>query len=601
MVIVTRLMDPLRAHIIERDWADMDRWITDTETTERFPLYTRANADEVGPDPFTPLNWSLAWEQGAALGTADAWAHLGAFRPEEFRSPVPEVFGCWGGYFYNQVSVPRVFSVRAPGASPDQMDRAYFGENAEVPPYQADPRDQDESLTEQLGRTIGWIMSTDVVPEADDFAAKVRRWAAERPQLQDMSGAALVAHGRTACHRLRETWDVYAQVVVGASVGPGAVHAIASALGRADDAVAVFTALGGVETADTSRRMWELSRLVRSSSTLSSAFDGGTSGLLDRIRASGEPDSGAFLDQFTALLTEYGHRGPNEWDIASPSWLTQPEIALQMVDRVRLQTDEHAPGQRSGAGQALREKVTAELEELLRDDPATLATLRSAIRSGQLFYRAREAGKDAAVRVMLEAKLPFIELGRRMHKGGVLVDPSHVFQLLDSELDAFVEEPAAWTDRLRERAEQFAMLGQRQPPYTVMHGRPVPPIDDWPPRGGRGEEPAEQESSTFSGIGVSPGVVTGPARVVYDLSEAHQLEPGEVLVCASTDPSWAPLFMVAGAVVCEIGAQASHAAIVSRELGVPCVVSAPGARSRIRTGSTVTVDGSAGTVTVVGP
>jgi len=57
----------------------MKTWIADTEPSERFPIYTRANADEVGPEPFTPLNWTLTWEQGVAPGTADAWIALGTF------------------------------------------------------------------------------------------------------------------------------------------------------------------------------------------------------------------------------------------------------------------------------------------------------------------------------------------------------------------------------------------------------------------------------------------------------------------------------------------------------------------------------------------
>jgi len=103
-----------------------------------------------------------------------------------------------------------------------------------------------------------------------------------------------------------------------------------------------------------------------------------------------------------------------------------------------------------------------------------------------------------------------------------------------------------------------------------LHGRPVPPIGTWPLRGRArdGVQPAAA-GDALTGSGVSPGVVSGRARVVYDVSEAGDLEPGDVLVCGTTDLSWVPLFMVAGGVVCEIGAQASHAAIVSRERGVP--------------------------------
>lgn len=578
----------------------METWLTDTPTTERFPLYTRGNADEVGPEPFPPLTWSLAWERGASPGTADAWVHLGAFRQDEFRQPVPEVFGCWGGYFYNQVSVGRVFGARTPGGSPDAIDQAYFGGNPDVPPYVADPRDEDAALSEAVGARLGEILAAATIPPyAEEFFAKVRSWAAERPDLASLDDADLVAHGRAACLRLRETWDVYAQIVVSASVGPGVVAAMAGAFGRADDAVAVFTSLGGVETAGTAAQVWELSRLVRRSAALTSAFDEGVDGLLDRLDGPADPEVDAFTRGFQALLTEYGHRGPNEWDLASDTWLTRPSIALGMIDRIRLQDDEHAPSERASAGVALRERITSELEAAAAADPTTLATLRSAIGSGQLFYRTREGGKDAAVRVMLEAKLPFFELGRRMAERGALADERHVFQLLDSELDAFVADTAGWSERLAQRAEQFATLSDREPPYTVMHGRPVPPIDSWPLRDRPGDDALiAKPGDQLTGIGVSPGVASGRARVVYDVSEAGDLEPGDVLVCGTTDPSWVPLFMVAGGVVCEIGAQASHAAIVSREMGVPCAVSVAGARSRIPQGALVTVDGSTGTVTV---
>jgi phosphohistidine swiveling domain-containing protein len=573
-------------------------WITDTATTERFPLFTRGNADEVGPEPFPPLTWTLAWEKGAAPGTADAWVHLGGFRQEEFRQPVPEVFGCWGGYFYNQVSVGRVFGVRTPGGTPDDIDRAYFGGNPDVPPYVPNPADEDEELSAALGLTIAAILSSQEVPYLDAFSARARAWAAERPDLTAMGDAELVAHGRMTNLRLRETWDVYAQVVVAASIGPGAVHAIASAVGRGDDAVAVFTSLGGVETAGTSHRVWELSRLVRRSPALTQAFEAGLDGLPERLSALTTEDGVAFQAELASLLAEHGHRGPNEWDLMSDTWLTEPRLALAVIDRVRLQSDENSPSDRSPMGAVLREKVTAELLDLVAGDPEASATLSAGIRSGQLYYRKREAGKDAAVRVMLEAKLPFFELGRRMAERGLVENPKHVFQLLESELDAFVAEPGGWAEVLSQRAAQFATLSEREPPYTVSHDVPVPPIDEWPLRSrGHGEQAGA--GTELSGIGVSPGQVTGRARVVYDLSEADDLEPGDILVCATTDPSWVPLFMVAGGVVCEIGAQASHAAIVSRELGVPCVSSVDRARARIPHGALITLDGSSGTVAVL--
>ena len=88
--------------------------------------------------------------------------------------------------------------------------------------------------------------------------------------------------------------------------------------------------------------------------------------------------------------------------------------------------------------------------------------------------------------------------------------------------------------------------------------------------------------------------------MVLDPGDPVGLGPGDVLVAPITDPSWTPLFLAAEAVVVDVGATMSHAVIVSRELGIPCVVSAVGATQRITDGALVEVDGSAGTVTVLG-
>ncbi len=83
----------------------------------------------------------------------------------------------------------------------------------------------------------------------------------------------------------------------------------------------------------------------------------------------------------------------------------------------------------------------------------------------------------------------------------------------------------------------------------------------------------------------------GRARVAAGLADLTDLEPCDIIVCSTTDPSWVPLFLLAGGVVCDIGAPSSHAAIVSREIGVPFVVSVTRARDRIADGTPVEIDG----------
>jgi pyruvate,water dikinase len=91
----------------------------------------------------------------------------------------------------------------------------------------------------------------------------------------------------------------------------------------------------------------------------------------------------------------------------------------------------------------------------------------------------------------------------------------------------------------------------------------------------------------------------GTVRIIDDPADADLLEPGEILVCRFTGPSWSVLFTLAEAVVIDIGGVASHGAVVSREMGLPCVIGTGDGSRRLRTGDLVRVDGSAGTVTVV--
>jgi pyruvate,water dikinase len=108
-----------------------------------------------------------------------------------------------------------------------------------------------------------------------------------------------------------------------------------------------------------------------------------------------------------------------------------------------------------------------------------------------------------------------------------------------------------------------------------------------------------ERSDTLQGMAVSPGEVEGRARVVMDPDAGIEIEPGEVLVCQTTDPSWASYFLVASALVIDIGGAMSHGAIVARELGIPCVINTRTGTSSISTGDLLRVDGGSGKVEVL--
>ncbi len=158
----------------------------------------------------------------------------------------------------------------------------------------------------------------------------------------------------------------------------------------------------------------------------------------------------------------------------------------------------------------------------------------------------------------------------------------------------YVASPADFAHTIAERAELADYLNQRVPPVWF-EGR-IPDPSTWLIRDEvRTERPPP--GTVVSGIAVSGGVASGPARVVHDPADPRGLEPGEVLVCAITDPSWTPLFLGAVAVVCDTGALLSHAAIVARELGITAIMSVPGITA-VPDGTILHVDGDSGTVRI---
>ena len=168
--------------------------------------------------------------------------------------------------------------------------------------------------------------------------------------------------------------------------------------------------------------------------------------------------------------------------------------------------------------------------------------------------------------------------------------------LLDDELEAFLNSPDDFHTRLTRRSVEYGALFDLEPPF-IINGS-VPSLTEWLEKGETAIA-VSKAGDVLRGVPGCPGVVTGRARVILDPSDPMALEPGEILIAPFTDPAWTPLFVPAAGVVVNVGAQVSHAIIVSRELGIPCVVSVTGATEAIPDGATVTVDGGAGTVTVL--
>ena len=571
-------------------------WFGDSTLGERFPAWTRGNAADVFPEPFSPLGQSLVIRQGMCTGLRDAYIWIGALDYDEYEEPArPDLFKVFGGYPYNPLTMTRVLGARMPGVTPELIDKAFFDERDEVPPYEEQPWHVSPRHEARLAESMAWAMSVESLPDLDADRELARSLRANRPDLSTLTDSALHARARSMVPYVQQTFENAMRVSTLSSLGPGALGAICDGLGDPTLAVRLLAGIE-VDSAVPSYAMWELGRAARASGAVSAAFDGGPDHVLALLEAEGGPDERHFLEQFDQFLRDHGARGQNEYDPRAPSWEVRPRIALAAIDLMRKSDDSQAPAIRQKAAVAERDRVAAEIREKVAGDPDTAGLFEAALRSAQLFLAGRERAKTNCVMVINELRVAMYEYGRRLVEREVITDVEQVFMVTDEELDQLRAHPDRFGDVIAERWAQYKRLFDYEPVFVV-NGR-VPGLDEMTHRHTKTVAKATVGTVLKGALG-SGGVATGRARVIRDAGDPEGLEPGDVLVAPQTDPSWVPLFVPAAAVVVNVGAMGSHAMIVSRELGIPCVVSVADGTDIIPDGAMVTVDGNAGTVTII--
>ncbi len=578
-----------------------DRWLTDWRRSTRMPFYTRANAGEVLPDPASPLGWTLVFEQGLLPGWLRGMVEFGIYREGELSMDRPPVAGLFGGYFYINLSHCRVVAIRM-GMTVEAFDAALLGNAAAAPPYQPHPDDPCEQCSAKVAQTIGEILGASQFPQIEADLERVLAKRRGRPDLAALSAAELVAHARSFLPELDNAFARHDYSTFGSAVGPAMLAEACAAAGQPEALLDLISGYGEVPSASPSWGLWQLSRLANASPELGAMFDQGVAAVSAALSSAAQPSAAAaqpavakFAEAFDGFLAEFGQRGPNEWDIRAISWEAGPDQVLALVDSMRHIPDEDSPDARHARLEATRSSAAERICAALAGDTSR-QSFDVALRSSARTIPLREKTKLIAVTTINEVRMAMRELGRRGVAAGYYAYPEDVMMLLESELDDYIADPARFAPVIAERLAQYLALFEVEPPFII--DADPEPLPSWPRRARSRPEPA-QAGEVLRGIGGSAGQYQGRARVGMDLPAAMALQPGEVLVAPLTDAAWTPLFLVAGAVVVDVGALNSHAVVVSRELGIPCVLSLEDATARLRDGMLLAVDGTAGTVTVV--
>lgn len=304
------------------------------------------------------------------------------------------------------------------------------------------------------------------------------------------------------------------------------------------------------------------------------------------------PDGEAFAVAVDQFLKRHGHLGQTSDDLANPSWAQAPDRILDELAK-RL---ERPP---AGAA-ARRERLRREADDLATGARKRLADRPEALtRFDRTLALAREIGLlsevhnywiDRAVQARIHGLA--LRVGARLAREDVIDAPGDVFFLRRAEV----------ADLLRRPHDVRRDVADRRVLHVRQRAIAPAPIVGTPWGEAIGADPQAvidrrlRDTTTLRGTGASAGVVRATARLVHGADEFARVNPGDIIVCPSSNPSWVPVFGIAGGLVAVRGGVLSHAAVVAREFGLPAVVGVRDALDVIADGQQIEIDGTTGVV-----
>ena len=292
-------------------------------------------------------------------------------------------------------------------------------------------------------------------------------------------------------------------------------------------------------------------------------------------------------------LEKYGHRGPQEAELSSPRPAEDPDwLDKQLAEYEKNLVDVDALlAQRRAEFEAAWQRLQARY-------PKKARKLRRQIDKVGPAARMREAVRDEVTRFLWVEREWVVRAGELTGLG------DDIFLLTVDEVLALLSGDNAATVFIPARKETYARYRELPPYPMIIRGRfdPFQWAADPKRRNDIYDTTAAvpvSTSNTISGFAGAAGRVEGRVRVLDGPEQGDQLQPGEILVAVTTNIGWTPLFPRAAAIVTDVGAPLSHAAIVARELGIPAVVGCVSATTRLRTSDRVLVDGGRGVVEIL--
>ena len=301
----------------------------------------------------------------------------------------------------------------------------------------------------------------------------------------------------------------------------------------------------------------------------------------------------AFLKKIEAFIEDFGDRCVGELKLETISYKQEPELYVDTIKSFVAQgiTSKNTS---SNVDIELRQKAEKVVNEALKYRPFRKWKFHKSLKKTRFLVSNRENLRYERTRVFGLTREMFSQIGREFEKAGVLDSYRDVFYLTMQEMFGFIDGSSVDTDLK-------ALTSLRKVEYQKYEEMDLPAerftTFDAVNFGNNFFDTSIEEEFTgdLKGVGCCPGKVKGRVRVVKHPREVASMN-GDILVTSSTDPGWVTLFPSSSAIIVERGSLLSHSAIVSREMGIPCIVSVTGLLKTLKTGDLIEMDGSTGMI-----
>jgi pyruvate,water dikinase len=303
-------------------------------------------------------------------------------------------------------------------------------------------------------------------------------------------------------------------------------------------------------------------------------------------------DSGKdFLKTWNEFMERHGHHCRAEIELYNPRWAETPDYILKLVRNYISQIGKTDPIRNFDNLTRERRQLEQQCRKKLANPLKRMIFNRLLVRSqqGSVF---RENVKSQVIKLVVALRKMLLELGKKLADKGVLKNQDDIFFLRLEEIEPVVQDKPDFDIHqvITDRRAEYDRNSLIYPPDAIF-GKFDP--DKYVP------DPVDTDVEKLTGFPVSPGVVTGKARVILRVDADQQVLAGEILVAPFTDPGWTPYFVTAAAIVMDQGGILSHGSIVAREYGIPAVVNVGRGTEIIKTGQTIEVDGNLGVVKIL--